>query len=86
MNLGQLFKLSFDCCQRTCLRGKHAVLISTLPRCAPLAQLLESMSPSWEGNHVTLLFLLLPGLAQSFKHVLYHRSRGRAGLAEPGRG
>lgn len=74
-------KLSFDCCQRTCLGGKNAVLISMLPRSVPLAQLLRGMSPSQEGNHVTLLFLLLlPGLAQHVEHVLQHwelrQSRG----------
>lgn len=61
------------------------MLISTLPRCAPLAQLLEGMSPSREGNHVTLLFLPLPGLAQRVKHVLQHgepRQSG-AGRARP---
>lgn len=61
------------------------MLISTLLRCTPLAQLLEGMSPSQEGNHVTLLFLLLPSLAQRFKHVPHHgeprqSGAGRAGL------
>lgn len=61
------------------------MLISTLPRCAPLAQLLEGMSPSREGNHVTLLFLPLPGLAQHVKHVLQRREprQSGAGRARP---
>lgn len=60
------------------------MLISTLPCCAPLAQLLEGMSPSWQGNHITLLFLLLPGLAQHVKHVLQHREPRQSGAGRAG--
>lgn len=42
------------------------------------------MLPSWEGNHVTLLFLLLPGLAQHVKHVLQHGEPGRSGAGRAG--